>query len=72
MSEATEKVKFSYHFYDEDSGSLHEVNTAKVHDAITADELCEMFIDFMKAAGYSEDSVLRYFKDEDEDERAPW
>ena len=70
MSNASEKVKFTYRFYDEESGDLHEVNSGKEHDAITADELCEMFLDFMKAADYSEQSVLNYFNDEEE--RAPW
>ena len=62
MDTMTERVKFSYVFTDEDDGTVHKVVNTKNKDSITADELCEMFIDFMTSAGYSIENVYNYFE----------
>jgi len=61
MDNINEQVTFSYEFCDKDDGIMHEVRTVKKKDSITVSELCEMFIDFMKSAGYSEDNIWDYF-----------
>ena len=62
MDTVNERVRFSYTFRDEDDGMIHKVVSLKEKDSVTAPEICEMFLDFMKAAGYSEENILEYFK----------
>ena len=62
MDNVKEKVQFIYSFYNEDDGTTHEVTTVKDRDCILANELCEMFLDFMRSAGYSKDNVWDFFK----------
>ena len=64
MDNVKEKVQFIYSFYDEDDGTTHEVTNTKDKDCILASELCEMFLDFMRSAGYSEESVFEYFNED--------
>ena len=64
MDNINERVEFSYSFHDSDDGSTHFVRSSKERDSIRADELCEMFLDFMKSAGYSEDNVFDYFSED--------
>ena len=62
MSESKEMIEFSYGFVDADDGFKHEVRSAKSKECIGADEVCEMFLDFMRSAGYSEQNVWDYFQ----------
>ena len=62
MDTVNERVRFSYTFKDEDDGMIHKVISLKEKDSVTASEICEMFLDFMKAAGYSEENIFEYFK----------
>ena len=63
MNDVNEQVSFNYEFCDKDDGTMHEVRSVKKKDAITAPELCEMFVDFMRSAGYSEQNVWDYFNE---------
>jgi len=63
MDNVKEEIQFSYNFYDKDDGTQHTVTNSKCKECITADELCEMFVDFMESAGYSTDNVFDYFKE---------
>ena len=65
MDNVKEKVQFTYSFYNEDDGATHEVRSSKNKDCILADELCEMFLDFMRSAGYSEENVFDYFNEDE-------
>ena len=47
-----------------DDGTSHEVRNMKDKDCILANELCEMFLDFMQSAGYSEENVFKYFNED--------
>ena len=62
MYESKERVEFSYGFIDQDDGTSHAVSCTKNKVCITADELCEMFVDFIQSAGYSENNVWDYFQ----------
>lgn len=61
MTDATETIKFTYTFKDED-GILHKVKNQIKKDCVKSNELCEMFVDFMTSAGYSEQNIWDYFK----------
>ena len=61
MDNVTEYVEFEYCFSDKDDGTEHQVRNYKRKDCISADELCEMFVDFMVSAGYSEQNIWDYF-----------
>ena len=63
MDNINEYVTFSYEFVDKDDGSMHEVRCAKKRECIQANELCEMFVDFMRSAGYSEQNIWDYFSE---------
>ena len=64
MDDVREEVRFSYTFCDKDDGMMHTVTNSKTKECIHADELCEMFLDFMRSAGYSEQNVFDYFGEE--------
>jgi len=58
-----EKVCFMYSFKDE-GHSERKVNMFQgEEDGIYCDDVCELFLDFMKSVGYSEDNVREFFKD---------
>ena len=63
MDTVNERVRFSYTLTDEDDGTVHKVVSLKEKDGITATEICEMFVNFMTAAGYSENNVFDYFNE---------
>jgi len=64
MDNIQEYVTFSYEFVDKDDGTTHEVRCAKKGDSLNASAICEMFLDFMRSAGYSEKNVWEYFSQE--------
>lgn len=64
MNNVTEYVEFEYCFSDKDDGTEHQVRNCKRNDCIYADELCEMFVDFMVSAGYSKQNIYDYFNKE--------
>ena len=64
MKELTEYVEFSYSFHDPEDGAEHQIRSSKRKESLTSTELCEMFLDFMRAAGYTEYNIFNYFKEE--------
>ena len=62
MSDATEKIEFTYTFID-DEGFERKVTSKIGKNSVTANEVCEEFLSFMNAAGYSEQCVWDYFKE---------
>ena len=64
MDNSMEHVEFNYCFRDQDDGAVHEVRNSKRKECIGADELCEMFVDFMVSAGYSEQNIWDYFNED--------
>ena len=50
-----------YHFKDEDE--TDEIRINKKMDVIHDYDLCEMFMDFVRSIGYSEENVLKYFRE---------
>lgn len=60
-----EKVKFVYEFVDDEYGENRCItfNKEDEESGISCDQICGMFVDYMNAAGFSEDLVYKYFKD---------
>ena len=61
-----EKIKFTYTFEDSDCNDERKIVMKKedefesgLHDY----DVCEMFFDFMRAVGFSEKNVLKYFQE---------
>lgn len=56
-----ENIEFKYRFKDEDE--TDEIRINKKMDVIHDYDLCEMFMDFIRSIGYSEENVLKYFRE---------
>ncbi len=56
-----ENIEFKYRFKDEDE--TDEIRVNKKMDVIHDYDLCEMFMDFVRSIGYSEENVLKYFRE---------
>jgi len=56
-----ENIEFKYRFKDEDE--IDEIRVNKKMDVIHDYDLCEMFMDFVRSIGYSEENVLKYFRE---------
>ena len=61
MSNATERIEFKYIFTDEDDGEEYTITSRKESDSIKDYEVCEMFMQFMNAVGYSEHNIYKFF-----------
>ena len=58
-----ETITFNYNFQTDD-GETKEVHMRKevpmgIHDY----DVCEMFLDFMKSVGFSEENIFKYFSE---------
>ena len=57
-----EMIEFKY-CYKED-GEVKEVNVCKKDENGLHDyEVCEMFLDFMRSVGFSEENICKYFNE---------
>lgn len=65
MDNMREEIRFTYTFCDKDDGMTHTVTNSKVKECVYVNELCEMFLDFARSAGYTEQNVLDYFNKTD-------
>lgn len=60
-----ERIKFIYTYNDTDNEQTDECRIemeTKNSDGIHGPEVCEVFENFMRAVGFSEDTVVNYFK----------
>ena len=57
-----ERIEFNYVYHDED-GEEKTVTHSKRSDDIHDYDICEMFLDFMRSVGFSEENVFRYFRE---------
>lgn len=58
-----EVVEFSY-LFDEDGDSKRVVIKKEDKDGLNGNDLCDAFVDFMTSAGFSEQNIYDYFKEE--------
>lgn len=57
-----ETIEFKYCF--KDGTDVKEVRVHKSdEDGLHDYEICDMFIDFMRSVGYSEENIYRYFNE---------
>lgn len=57
-----ERVNFTYYFEDEEGQEQMVSSSQKEKNGLYAREVCELFLNFMCAAGFSEQNVLDYFR----------
>ena len=58
-----EAIEFRYVFKDNDQAA-HEVRSVrkdKNDEGLHGTDICEMFMDFMRSVGFSEQNVIDYF-----------
>ena len=58
-----ETIKFTYAFDDGDNDEKTVLLKKSDEDGIHDYDICEMFIDFMNAVGFSEENVFKYFSE---------
>lgn len=59
-----ERIEFSYHFDDTDYSDEKCIVVSKRDrngEGLRDDDICEMFLDFMRSAGFSEQNIFKYF-----------
>ena len=56
-----ERIQFSYEFND--NGDMKEVIQTLKNDSIKCSDVCTAFVDFMISAGYSEETIQKYFSE---------
>ena len=57
-----EYIEFKYYFDENDE--TKEVNVHKKEEGGLHDyDVCEMFLDFMKSVGFSEENIYKYFNE---------
>ena len=57
-----ETIEFKYGFRD--GNEVKEINVCKKdEDGLHDYDICEMFFDFMRSIGFSEENVIKYFRD---------
>lgn len=58
-----EVVEFSY-LFDDEGDSKRVVIKKEDKDGLNGADLCDAFVDFMTSAGFSEQNIYDYFKEE--------
>ena len=57
-----ETIEFKYQF--EDNGETKEIHvTKKEENGLHDYDVCEIFLDFMRSVGFSEENVFKYFSE---------
>ena len=57
-----ENIEFRYCFKDGDE--VKEINISrKAEDGFHDYEVCEMFLDFIRSVGFSEENIYKYFQE---------
>lgn len=59
-----ERIEFNYVFRDDDNEEKMITVTKRNEDGLHDYDVCEMFMDFMNAIGFSEENIFRYFNEE--------
>ena len=63
--EVMERVEFNYRFHDDEGGNDKNVSLELRHESLNLPDICEMFEEFIRSAGFSVDGMLRYFRNEE-------
>ena len=58
-----ERIEFSYVFRDGDEDEKMVTTSKCDENGLCATDICDMFLDFMRSAGFSEKNVFDFFKE---------
>lgn len=62
-----ESIRFNYEFINKDSEYTYDSKEINVHkeskDGLNCSEVCEAFVDFMVASGFSEQNIYGFFNE---------
>ena len=58
-----ERVELNYVFRDENGEEKMVTQSKRDENGIHDYDVCEMFLDFMRSVGFSEENVYRYFQE---------
>ena len=56
-----ERIEFSYVFRDGTDEEKVISTSKRDEDGLHDSDICEMFLDFMRSAGFSEENIFKYF-----------
>lgn len=58
-----EGIEFRYVFKDgkKDAKEVRAIRQDENDEGLRANDICEMFVDFMTSAGFAEECIYRYF-----------
>ena len=56
-----ERIEFTYTYHDKDGEEKVVTQAKRNENGIHDYDICEMFLDFMRSVGFSEENVFRYF-----------
>ena len=57
-----ENIEFKYCYKDDDEAK--EIHVCKKNeDGLHDYDVCEMFLDFMRSVGFSEENIFKYFQE---------
>ena len=58
-----ERIELNYVFRDEDNEEKMITQSKRNENGLQDYEVCEMFLDFMRSVGFSEENVYKYFQE---------
>ena len=58
-----ERIELNYVFRDESGEEKMITQSKRDENGIHDYDVCEMFLDFMRSVGFSEENVYRYFQE---------
>lgn len=58
-----ERIELNYVFRDKDNEEKMITQSKRNENGLQDYEVCEMFLDFMRSVGFSEENVYKYFQE---------
>ena len=58
-----ERIEFNYVFREDDKEEKMITISNREEDGIHDYDVCEMFLDFMRSVGFSEENITNYFNE---------
>ena len=58
-----ERIEFNYVFREDDKEEKMITISKREEDGIHDYDVCEMFLDFMRSVGFSEENITNYFNE---------
>ena len=58
-----ERIEFNYVFRDNDNEEKMITVSKREENGLHDYDVCEMFLDFMRSVGFSEENIFKYFNE---------